>query len=91
MEVLYRLLHRREWPPVLCGSDDEPVQARDVVEYYCTKYNLPRPRSVTREEVERAGLYTMLSNQRVDNALMKKLLQLQLRYPSFRAAGDGGA
>lgn len=71
-------------PPVLCVNDDHPTQARDVVSYLCEREGLPWPPSVAPEEVLRRGAYTMLSNQRVRNTLMKSLLGVSLRYSSFR-------
>jgi hypothetical protein len=39
---------------------------------------------VTEDEVMRSGGYTMLSNQRVLNGLMKSILGVTLRYPTYR-------
>jgi nucleoside-diphosphate-sugar epimerase len=71
-------------PPVLCVTDDQPTQARDVAKYLCEREGLPQPGSVSEEEVLRSGGYTMLSNQRVMNSLMKKVLGIQLRYPTYK-------
>lgn len=71
-------------PAVICVSDDQPTQARDVVSYLCEREGLPWPPSVSPEDVLRRGAYTMLSNQRVRNTLMKSLLGVSLRYSSFR-------
>jgi nucleoside-diphosphate-sugar epimerase len=71
-------------PPVLCINDDFPTTARDVVSYLCKREGLAMPPSVSTEEVLRRGAYTMLSNQRVENYLMKSVLGVVLRYPSFR-------
>jgi len=84
VSVLERCLTGRDLPPVLAVGDDYPAQAKEVVEYICTRESLPAPASVTEEEVLRAGAYTMLSNQRVRNILMKSVLELELKYPSFR-------
>lgn len=71
-------------PPVMCVSDDAPTRARDMVSYICEKEKLPFPPSVSAEEIERRGAYTMLSNQRVRNDLMKRVLGIALQYPTFR-------
>lgn len=71
-------------PAVLCVNDDFPTLARDVISYLCAREGLAIPPSVSSEEVLRRGAYTMLSNQRVENNLMKSLLGVVLRYPSFR-------
>jgi nucleoside-diphosphate-sugar epimerase len=86
VEVLWLLLDLEEWPKVLCVSDDEPTKAKEVIDFLCVKYGLPKPPSISALEAERQGLYTMLSNQRVDNAFMKQLLGIALRYPSYRSA-----
>lgn len=71
-------------PNVLCVSDDAPTQAREVAEFVCAKEGVPLPPSVSAEAVLARGGYTMLSNQRVQNATMKRLLGITLKYPSFR-------
>lgn len=71
-------------PPVLCVSDDEPTRARAVAEFVCAREGRSFPGSVSEDEVLKAGAYTMLSNQRVQNALMKRLLGITLKYPSYR-------
>ena len=71
-------------PSVLCINDDYPTQARDVVSYLCEHEGLPQPPSVAPEDVLRRGAYTMLSNQRVRNTMMKSILGVSLRYPSYR-------
>jgi nucleoside-diphosphate-sugar epimerase len=84
-EAIVRCIHYQGGlPPVLCINDDYPTQARDVVSYLCNREGLPWPPSVSPEEVLRRGAYTMLSNQRVRNALMKSVLGLSLQCPSFR-------
>jgi nucleoside-diphosphate-sugar epimerase len=76
-------------PPVMCVSDDCPTQAREVVAYLCEREGLAWPPSVAPDEVLRRGAYTMLSNQRVRNALMKSVLGVSLRYPSYREGMSG--
>lgn len=76
-------------PSVLCVNDDYPSQARDVVSYVCTREGLPLPPSVSPDEVLKRGAYTMLSNQRVRNVMMKSVLNVSLRYPSYREGIEG--
>ena len=67
-------------------SSTENAANEGVFDFLCVKYGLPKPPSISALEAERQGLYTMLSNQRVDNAFMKQLLGIALRYPSYRSA-----
>ena len=76
--------YERPLPEVLCVSDDEPMQAREVARYICEQEGLPFPSSISEEEVLHRGGYTMLSNQRVQNARMKELLGITLQYPSIK-------
>ena len=70
-------------PPIFAVSDDLPAQSEEVVNYYCEKFKLKYPTSISREEVERSGHHTRLSNQRIRNALLKSTLHLELRYPTY--------
>ncbi len=71
-------------PPVLCASDDCPSPMSEVVEYYCSTFGFPRPQSISLEDARQKGLHTMLSNQRISNKLMKEVLGITLRSPSYR-------
>lgn len=82
--VLERAIEQTSLPPVLCVCDDCPARAREVVEFLCKREGLSTPASITEQEAAASGAYTMLSNQRVQNGLMKQLLGVSLRYPSFR-------
>jgi hypothetical protein len=42
------------------------------------------PGYVSEEDVLKGGGYTMLSNQRVQNSLMKQVLGISLLYPTYR-------
>lgn len=83
--ILLKAISAENLPKILCISDDAPTKARDVVEFYCRKFDLPFPESITLEQAKQAGLYTMIGNQQVDNSLMKKVLQIELKYPSYKA------
>ena len=82
--IIERVISVSDAPPVLCVSDDYPAQAREVAEFVCAKEGIPLPGCVSEEEVLRAGAFTMLSNQRVQNTLLKKVLDIKLDYPSYR-------
>ncbi len=77
-------LRSQHLPEVLCISDDCPAQAKEVVEYVCSREGLPWPSSISEDDALRRGAYTMLSNQRVRNDRMKAVLGISLRYPSYR-------
>jgi nucleoside-diphosphate-sugar epimerase len=82
--VIVAAINATELPPVLCVSDDEPAQAIEVARFVCQREGLPIPSSVSADEVLRAGGFTMLSNQRVRNDLMKRTLGITLLYPTYR-------
>jgi nucleoside-diphosphate-sugar epimerase len=90
-QILVAALHGDSLPPVLCVADDRPAQAREVAEFVCAHEGLPLPECITEEEVLKSGGYTMLSNQRVRNDLMKRALRITLRYPSYREGLYKGA
>lgn len=77
-------LRTKHLPDVLCISDDRPAQAKEVVEYVCSREGLAWPPSISEDDALRMGAYTMLSNQRVRNERMKTVLGISLRYPSYR-------
>jgi nucleoside-diphosphate-sugar epimerase len=82
--VLGTILKSTSHVSLLCVSDDEPVVACEMVRYFCNKYSLPWPKSVPEDVLRARGAYSMLSNQRVRNDLMKTLIKKPLRYPSYR-------
>lgn len=82
--VISTALATPEIPQVICVGDDEPARTIDVVTYVCSREGLPLPASISAEEVRKAGAFTMLSNQRVRNDLMKRVLNLRLLYPTYR-------
>ncbi|MEN9845832.1 MAG: hypothetical protein RIS36_979 [Pseudomonadota bacterium] len=82
--VIVAAVNIGDLPPVLCVSDDEPAQALEVARFICEREALPMPGSVSAEDVLKAGAFTMLSNQRVRNDRMKKVLGIQLLFPSYR-------
>lgn len=82
--IIEATLRKDSLPRVLCVSDDEPAQAKDVAAFVCTREGLPLPGYVSEEEVLKGGGYTMLSNQRIQNSLMKRVLGITLTYPTYR-------
>jgi nucleoside-diphosphate-sugar epimerase len=82
--IIVAALRHDGLPPVLCVSDDAPTRAREVAEFVCAREGVPLPGTVSESEVLNAGGYTMLSNQRIQNALMKTVLGITLKYPSYR-------
>ena len=85
--VIVKAIDTDPLPPVLCVSDDTPVRALEVARYICDREGLPLPPSISSDEAVAAGAYTMVSNQRVSNALMKQVLGVTLKYPSYREGG----
>lgn len=82
--IIVSALQHDDLPPILCVSDDASARARDVAEFVCAREGLPLPGSITEEEAKKAGAYTMLSNQRVQNDAMKRILGITLLYPTYR-------
>ena len=77
-------LSKVKLPQLVCVSDDSPVLQREIVEAYCKKLDIPPPSSISSEEAREQNLFTMLSNQRVSNALMKATFTWSLKYPSYK-------
>ena len=75
-------------PPIVCVSDDSPTQAKDVVDFYCDKFSLPYPHSISLEQARALGMYHQLSNQRVSNSLLRQIMQAPLLYSSFREGAE---
>jgi len=73
-----------ELPPAVNLSDDQPALTRDVIEFYCAKFSLPFPQSISLQNARERGLDTLLSNQRVSNSLLKRTFSLELSYPSYK-------
>jgi nucleoside-diphosphate-sugar epimerase len=70
-------------PKKLCISDDKPAPIKEVVDYYCKTFNLPRPPVISQEEALKAEASTQMSSQKIINKLMKNDLALKLKYPSY--------
>ena len=85
--ALKTALEIKDLPGLICVNDDRPARSRTVVEWYCKKFELPFPTSISRAEAEAQGQFTRLSNQRVSTQLMKSVLKLELKYKSFEEGG----
>ncbi|MCO6429312.1 MAG: hypothetical protein J5J00_00500 [Deltaproteobacteria bacterium] len=72
-------------PGKICVADDCPALTSEVVSYYCDTFSLTRPASMTYDQAAERGMYTLLSNQRVSNRLMKDSLGIALKYPDYKA------
>jgi nucleoside-diphosphate-sugar epimerase len=75
--------HHDSLPTLFYFSDDRPALSSEVVEYYCQKFDLNRPPVISLSDARSRGLQTMLSSQRISNDLMKKVLGVTLKYPTF--------
>lgn len=71
-------------PDILCVSDDEPAQQRQIVEDFCRELQIELPPSISFQEAERREQFTMLSNQRVCNEKLRRFLGVPLRFPTYR-------
>lgn len=82
--IIVRCLEVPNLPDTLCVSDDSPALAKEVVSFVCEREGLAYPSSISSDEAIRHGAYTMVSNQRIKNDLLKRVLEITLRYPSYR-------
>lgn len=88
VQAIIRLIDNPAPPSVLCVSDNEPALAKDVVDFYCTRFALPRPSSLSLDQAISRGMHHQLSNQRVRNDRLQALLGENLRYPTFRQGAE---
>jgi hypothetical protein len=82
--IVSAITHQGMLPCAINLADDYPTLSSEIVDFYCKEFSFATPTSLTLEQARLRGLDTMLSNQQISNALLKKLLLPQLRYPSFR-------
>lgn len=75
---------KADLPAAICASDDEPALSKDVARFYSEKFSLPYPESITLKEAEARGMHTLTGSQRVSNAETKRLLGVELKYPTYR-------
>lgn len=68
--------HTGAWPV----ADVEPARSRDIARYCADLLGLPMPRSASAEELSE----TRRANRRVDGRAVCRLLQVPLKYESYR-------
>ena len=71
-------------PKAINASDDCPATIRDVVTFYCERFQLKFPDSISLEQAKAAGMFTVLGNQRVSNKLLHETFDFTFQYPSYR-------
>ncbi len=64
------------WPV----ADEEPSTSRAIAEYVCSLLGIALPESVTPDRVDE----TRRADRRVDGRAVRRLLGVELRYPSYR-------
>ncbi len=72
-----------ELPTFLNLCDSHPTLTKDVVKFYCEKFNLELPKSISYKEAEEKGYQSLLANHKVSNELLLKTLNYQFKYPSY--------
>jgi nucleoside-diphosphate-sugar epimerase len=75
-------------PPILCVSDGAPIKQIDIVNFCCTRFGFNLPESVPEQIANQQLDPTMLSNQRISNALLKSFLGRELKYPTYEHGAD---
>jgi nucleoside-diphosphate-sugar epimerase len=61
-------------------ADEKPCSSREIAEFCANLLGLPLPESVTEESLSE----TRRSDRRVDGSAIRRLLGIELRYPSYR-------
>jgi nucleoside-diphosphate-sugar epimerase len=61
-------------------ADDDPCSSREIVEFCARLLRVPMPPSVSAEDVHR----TRRANRRVDGRAIRRILGVELKYPSYR-------
>jgi NAD dependent epimerase/dehydratase family enzyme len=75
-------------PSAINLADDKPSTSKEIVDFYCNKFNFSEPQSISLEQALERGLETMLSNQRISNKLLHETLLPELKFPSFREGAE---
>lgn len=65
-------------------SDDNPSPIEEVLSFACDLLGFELPSAISQEDARERGMFTLLSNQRVDNSALKERLRISLFYPSYR-------
>jgi nucleoside-diphosphate-sugar epimerase len=63
-------------------ADDEPTTQRDYAAWLCERMGLPMPG--TRSMYEPGGTRVVFRNRKIRNAKLKRELEIELKYPTFR-------
>jgi hypothetical protein len=72
-------------PECVAVSDGTPARVKEVVAYYCNKFNIAPPLTISRQDAIAQGAWSMISNQRVVPRLMADFLSpADIIYPSYR-------
>jgi nucleoside-diphosphate-sugar epimerase len=61
-------------------ADEEPCSSREMAEFCANLLGLPLPESVAKEKLSE----TRRSDRRVDGSAIRRLLGIELRYPSYK-------
>lgn len=62
-------------------ADEHPCTSREMADFCSTLLGVPLPDSVSAEEAH----HTRRANRRVDGSAIRRLLQISLRFPSYRS------
>ncbi|MCB0320891.1 MAG: hypothetical protein KDD60_08180 [Bdellovibrionales bacterium] len=75
-------------PPALNISDNLPAPMHEVVEFYCNEFHFAFPQQVTIEKALAENRTRLLLNQRISNDLVRKTLNYDFRYPTYREGAN---
>jgi nucleoside-diphosphate-sugar epimerase len=82
VRVVFAAEQKAPTKSVYLVADDEPTTQRDYATWLCERMGLPLPGS--RSLYEPGASKVAHRNRRIRNAKLKRELELELRYPSFR-------
>jgi nucleoside-diphosphate-sugar epimerase len=85
VKVVVKLLETeslKNWPPMLSVSDNEPALIEEVVEFYCEALGISLPNEIS-PTTPITGFQR--SNQKVINKKLRKYLNVDLCYPTYRS------
>jgi hypothetical protein len=71
-------------PECIAVSDGAPSKVKDVVGYYCDKFKIALPSTISRQDAKAQGSWSMISDQRVVPRFMRDFLSpAEINYPSY--------
>ena len=92
VEIILRSIDLKKYPslpPVMNASDSCPAKVGDLIKYYLRQFDLPEPTFISREEAKQQGRERLFLNQRLSNTLVKEILDLNFKFPSYiEGAGE---